>query len=226
MSRYKGVAFSAPNGRQVHLETCPVKPSLLVPPIPGSQVRVDCEPPTDATRHQSSLELLPFNLGRAAHRNRQQWTIALAPVVTQTTPTITTEVRLVVNQTVGDYKRTRRRLSSLKSHEKFSRNCVPKCTRTPIRLFHRPKTNARRRKKKASTMPLTGHCLCQAVTYSADVESPLMTGYDHCDDCQRQSGSTYCMWHRQSSRQTTYPRTLHTQTDNQSKGSQTKYQNS
>lgn len=42
-------------------------------------------------------------------------------------------------------------------------------------------------------MPLTGHCLCKAVTYSVDVEAPLLTGYDHCDDCQRQSGSTYSL---------------------------------
>ncbi|CAI6100179.1 unnamed protein product [Clonostachys chloroleuca] len=35
-------------------------------------------------------------------------------------------------------------------------------------------------------MPLTGHCLCKAVTYTADVDAPLLTGYDHCDDCQRQ----------------------------------------
>jgi len=41
-------------------------------------------------------------------------------------------------------------------------------------------------------MPLTGHCLCKAVTYKADVDAPLITGYDHCDDCQRQTGSTYC----------------------------------
>lgn len=41
-------------------------------------------------------------------------------------------------------------------------------------------------------MPLTGHCLCGAVKYSVDVDEPLLTGYDHCDDCQRQSGSTYC----------------------------------
>lgn len=42
-------------------------------------------------------------------------------------------------------------------------------------------------------MPLTGHCLCKAVTYTVkDTEEPLLTGYDHCDDCQRQSGSTYC----------------------------------
>ena len=41
-------------------------------------------------------------------------------------------------------------------------------------------------------MPLSGHCLCKAVTYTADVDAPLITAYDHCDDCQRQSGSTYC----------------------------------
>jgi hypothetical protein len=41
-------------------------------------------------------------------------------------------------------------------------------------------------------MVLTGHCLCKAVTYTIDVDQPLLTGYDHCDDCQRQSGSTYC----------------------------------
>ncbi|PHH79248.1 hypothetical protein CDD80_5332 [Ophiocordyceps camponoti-rufipedis] len=42
-------------------------------------------------------------------------------------------------------------------------------------------------------MPLTGHCLCKAVTYTVDVDEPIMTGYDHCDDCQRQSGSTYSL---------------------------------
>lgn len=41
-------------------------------------------------------------------------------------------------------------------------------------------------------MVLSGHCLCKAVTYKVDVDAPLITGYDHCDDCQRQSGSTYC----------------------------------
>lgn len=41
-------------------------------------------------------------------------------------------------------------------------------------------------------MTLTGHCLCKAVTYTVDVDAPLITGYDHCDDCQRQTGSTYC----------------------------------
>ncbi|KAL8332692.1 hypothetical protein RB593_002786 [Gaeumannomyces tritici] len=41
-------------------------------------------------------------------------------------------------------------------------------------------------------MVLTGHCLCKAVTYKVDVDAPIITGYDHCDDCQRQTGSTYC----------------------------------
>lgn len=41
-------------------------------------------------------------------------------------------------------------------------------------------------------MTLTGHCLCGAVTYSIAVDQPLITGYDHCDDCQRQTGSSYC----------------------------------
>lgn len=43
-------------------------------------------------------------------------------------------------------------------------------------------------------MPLSGHCLCKAVTYTVDIDAPLLTGYDHCDDCQRQSGSTYCTY--------------------------------
>ncbi|KAF3397259.1 hypothetical protein DPV78_008252 [Talaromyces pinophilus] len=42
-------------------------------------------------------------------------------------------------------------------------------------------------------MTLTGHCLCRAVTYSIDVDQPLITGYDHCDDCQRQTGSSYSL---------------------------------
>ncbi|KAH7149422.1 Mss4-like protein [Dactylonectria estremocensis] len=42
-------------------------------------------------------------------------------------------------------------------------------------------------------MPITGHCLCKAVTYSVELEEPLLVGYDHCDDCQRQSGSTYSL---------------------------------
>ncbi|KAL1858298.1 hypothetical protein VTK73DRAFT_7843 [Phialemonium thermophilum] len=42
-------------------------------------------------------------------------------------------------------------------------------------------------------MVLSGHCLCKSVTYKADVDKPLLVGYDHCDDCQRQSGSTYSL---------------------------------
>ncbi|KAF7156677.1 hypothetical protein CNMCM5623_000350 [Aspergillus felis] len=42
-------------------------------------------------------------------------------------------------------------------------------------------------------MPLTGYCLCNAVTYTADVDEPALVGYDHCDDCQRQTGSTYSL---------------------------------
>lgn len=42
-------------------------------------------------------------------------------------------------------------------------------------------------------MVFTGHCLCKAVTYTIDMDAPLLTGYDHCDDCQRQSGSTYSL---------------------------------
>lgn len=41
-------------------------------------------------------------------------------------------------------------------------------------------------------MVLSGHCLCKAVTYTVDVDKPAVVAYDHCDDCQRQSGSTYC----------------------------------
>ena len=41
-------------------------------------------------------------------------------------------------------------------------------------------------------MLLTGHCLCKAVTYTAEVDTPIV-GYDHCDDCQRQTGSTYSL---------------------------------
>ncbi|KAK3180774.1 hypothetical protein K4F52_007865 [Lecanicillium sp. MT-2017a] len=42
-------------------------------------------------------------------------------------------------------------------------------------------------------MPLNGYCLCKAVTYTINVDEPLITGYDHCDDCQRQTGSTYSL---------------------------------
>lgn len=39
-------------------------------------------------------------------------------------------------------------------------------------------------------MPLTGHCLCGQVSYSVDAE-PMMTALCHCEDCQRQSGTTF-----------------------------------
>jgi len=41
-------------------------------------------------------------------------------------------------------------------------------------------------------MVYSGHCLCGQVKYTIDADAPIITGYDHCDDCQRQSGSTYC----------------------------------
>ncbi|OTB06938.1 hypothetical protein M426DRAFT_91420 [Hypoxylon sp. CI-4A] len=41
-------------------------------------------------------------------------------------------------------------------------------------------------------MTLSGHCLCGAVKYTIDAD-PIIVGYDHCDDCQRQSGSTYSL---------------------------------
>jgi hypothetical protein len=39
---------------------------------------------------------------------------------------------------------------------------------------------------------LTGHCLCGSVSYSADAE-PIVTAICHCDQCQRQTGSTYSL---------------------------------
>jgi len=42
-------------------------------------------------------------------------------------------------------------------------------------------------------MVLSGHCLCKAVTYTIDAAEPLFVGYDHCDACQRQTGSTYSL---------------------------------
>ncbi|KAI1325153.1 glutathione-dependent formaldehyde-activating enzyme [Xylariaceae sp. FL0255] len=41
-------------------------------------------------------------------------------------------------------------------------------------------------------MGLSGHCLCKAVTYTVDSD-PFNVAYDHCDDCQRQTGSTYSL---------------------------------
>jgi hypothetical protein len=38
--------------------------------------------------------------------------------------------------------------------------------------------------------PLTGHCLCGAVTYSADA-APVAQAVCHCADCQRQTGDPF-----------------------------------
>lgn len=38
--------------------------------------------------------------------------------------------------------------------------------------------------------PLTGRCLCGAVSYSADAE-PVVQAVCHCADCQRQTGGPY-----------------------------------
>ena len=38
------------------------------------------------------------------------------------------------------------------------------------------------------TLPITGHCLCGAVSYSIAAE-PMTVAICHCDDCQRQSGA-------------------------------------
>jgi hypothetical protein len=38
--------------------------------------------------------------------------------------------------------------------------------------------------------PITGRCLCGAVTYSADAE-PVAQGVCHCTDCQRQTGNPF-----------------------------------
>jgi len=42
----------------------------------------------------------------------------------------------------------------------------------------------------APPKPLTGRCLCGAVTYSADAE-PLIQAVCHCTDCQRQTGDPF-----------------------------------
>ncbi|KAG8853062.1 hypothetical protein FRB96_008440 [Tulasnella sp. 330] len=39
-------------------------------------------------------------------------------------------------------------------------------------------------------MPYSGHCLCGETTFTISAE-PLIIGHDHCDDCQRQTGSSY-----------------------------------
>ncbi|KAG0150589.1 hypothetical protein CROQUDRAFT_652186 [Cronartium quercuum f. sp. fusiforme G11] len=42
-------------------------------------------------------------------------------------------------------------------------------------------------------MPLTGHCLCGHTTFTIDVNQPDAVGYDHCDACQRQTGSAFSL---------------------------------
>jgi hypothetical protein len=41
--------------------------------------------------------------------------------------------------------------------------------------------------------PITGHCLCGRVSYSADAE-PMVQGVCHCTDCQRQTGSPFTVF--------------------------------
>jgi hypothetical protein len=41
-----------------------------------------------------------------------------------------------------------------------------------------------------ATTPITGRCLCGAVTYSADAE-PVAQAVCHCTDCQRQTGNPF-----------------------------------
>jgi hypothetical protein len=42
----------------------------------------------------------------------------------------------------------------------------------------------------AAPKPITGRCLCGAVTYSADAE-PVVQAVCHCTDCQRQTGNPF-----------------------------------
>jgi hypothetical protein len=42
----------------------------------------------------------------------------------------------------------------------------------------------------AAPRPITGRCLCGAVTYSADAE-PAIQAVCHCTDCQRQTGGPF-----------------------------------
>jgi hypothetical protein len=37
---------------------------------------------------------------------------------------------------------------------------------------------------------LTGHCLCGSVSFHCDAE-PMVTALCHCEDCQRQTGTTF-----------------------------------
>lgn len=41
-------------------------------------------------------------------------------------------------------------------------------------------------------MAIKGHCLCGATTLTADIDlKEATTGFDHCDACQRQTGSAF-----------------------------------
>lgn len=42
----------------------------------------------------------------------------------------------------------------------------------------------------SATTPITGHCLCGAVSYSIDAE-PMTVILCHCEDCRRSSGAAF-----------------------------------
>jgi len=42
-------------------------------------------------------------------------------------------------------------------------------------------------------MPFSGSCLCGKTTYTVDADKPEIVGKDHCEDCQKQSGSAYSL---------------------------------
>jgi hypothetical protein len=43
------------------------------------------------------------------------------------------------------------------------------------------------------SQPITGHCLCGAVSYTVDAQ-PIVSGVCHCTDCQRQTGSPFTVF--------------------------------
>ncbi|KAH8928040.1 DUF636 domain protein [Atractiella rhizophila] len=40
-------------------------------------------------------------------------------------------------------------------------------------------------------MGYSGYCACKAVTYTIDADAPVFVGHDHCDRCQRTTGSSF-----------------------------------
>lgn len=40
-------------------------------------------------------------------------------------------------------------------------------------------------------MAITGHCLCTKSKVIVDADEPALVAQDHCDDCQRESGSAF-----------------------------------